>query len=342
MKGFEEAFRGRAMSNLPEELITAIAASGGASLSVRLRQGDPVAIHDAVAIVADPKAKLEDRLLYTRIFGEVRSTDAVPMLLKLVPSEGDIAMRKAAMVSLGAYDNGDIPTRVLDELPKLPAELRAAAFALLDSRPAWTQMLIARLQEGKVSTTLVHSEVVDRLRNHPDKNVVAVALKLFPKAPDSGYDFKTKLEQVEVALKSASGNPYAGEPIFTERCATCHKLFFKGGNIGPELTSYQRDNLGTMLISIINPNAEIREGYQWLNVQTTDGRVLNGFQVDRDNQATVIRGLDGQNVTIAARDIKDMQPVGRSVMPEGLLEGLNEQQLRDLFAYLRISQPISR
>jgi lysophospholipase L1-like esterase len=34
--------------------------------------------------------------------------------------------------------------------------------------------------------------------------------------------------------------------------------------------------------------------------------------------------------------------MGRSLMPEGLLEGLTEQQLRDFFAYLRISQPISK
>jgi hypothetical protein len=29
-------------------------------------------------------------------------------------------------------------------------------------------------------------------------------------------------------------------------------------------------------------------------------------------------------------------------MPEGLLDGMEPQQLRDLFAYLRISQPISK
>ena len=34
--------------------------------------------------------------------------------------------------------------------------------------------------------------------------------------------------------------------------------------------------------------------------------------------------------------------MGRSLMSAGLLEGLDDQQLRDLFAYLRISQPISR
>ena len=29
-------------------------------------------------------------------------------------------------------------------------------------------------------------------------------------------------------------------------------------------------------------------------------------------------------------------------MPEGLLDGMTDQQLRDLFAYLRISQPITK
>jgi hypothetical protein len=28
-------------------------------------------------------------------------------------------------------------------------------------------------------------------------------------------------------------------------------------------------------------------------------------------------------------------------MPEGLLEGLSDEELRDFFAYLRISQPIT-
>jgi hypothetical protein len=41
-------------------------------------------------------------------------------------------------------------------------------------------------------------------------------------------------------------------------------------------------------------------------------------------------------------EIKDLQPIGRSLMPEGLLENLDDTQLRDLFAYLRISQPFTK
>lgn len=127
-----------------------------------------------------------------------------------------------------------------------------------------------------------------------------------------------------------------------ERCASCHKLFFKGGQVGPDLTNYQRDHLGTMLTSIVDPNAEIREGYQYYAIEMTDDRSLTGFLVDRDPQVVVLRGLDGEDITLRQAEIREMRPMGRSLMPEGLLEALSDQQLRDLFAYLRISQPITR
>jgi putative heme-binding domain-containing protein len=341
MKGLEDAYRGTAMTGLPDELLSAIATSRGASLSIRLRQGDPAAVRDALAIVSDPKARREDRLLHVRTFAELRHSEAIPQLLKVALSETDAALRKAAFASLGAYESDTIAASTLEALPNLPPEIRPPAFALLGSRSAWTQMLLDRLQSGQLNLALVPNDLADRLRTHRDKAISAAAAKLFPKALASGYNFKKKIAEVEAALQRAPGNPYAGEPLFMQRCAACHKLFFKGGNIGPELTNYQRDNLGTMLISIVNPNAEIREGFQYISVETKDGRTVSGFQVDRDNQVTVLRGLDGQDVTLTANEIKEIQPVGRSLMPEGLLDDFNEHQLRDFFAYLRISQPIS-
>lgn len=342
LKGFEEAYRGRAMIGLPDELIAAMAASGGASLSIRLRQGDSAAVKEALAIVSDAKAKPEDRLLYARSFGELRHGDSVPVLLKVATTDPSAHLRRAAFASLGAYDHDSIAVETLDALPGLPEDVRPAAFTLLASRAKWTQALMAGLQSGRLSLSLVPGDVADHLRMHRDKVISEGAARLFPKAATTGYDFQKKLADVENALTRGAGNPYQGETIYMQRCASCHKLFFKGGTIGPDLTTYQRDNLGTMLISIVNPNAEIREGFQFITIETKDGRSIGGFQVDRDNQVTVLRGLDGQDVTLGMQDIKAVTPMGRSLMPEGLLEGMSEQQLRDLFAYLRISHPITK
>jgi putative heme-binding domain-containing protein len=164
---------------------------------------------------------------------------------------------------------------------------------------------------------------------------------VLPRPEPVAAEYQKRIDELTGILKRAPGNPYAGEAAFMQRCATCHKLFFKGGNVGPDLTAYQRDNLGTLLPSIVNPSAEIREGYQYYTVETKDSRALSGFFVDRDNQVTALRGLDGENIILRASEIVDLQPMGRSLMPDGLLEGMSDQDLRDLFAYIRISQPIT-
>ena len=97
-----------------------------------------------------------------------------------------------------------------------------------------------------------------------------------------------------------------------------------------------------MLLSIVNPSAEIREGYENYVVTTRDGRTLSGFLADKDNHVVVLRGIDGENITLPQDQLREMNPAGLSLMPEGLLDGLNEQQVRDLFAYLRSNQPLVR
>jgi putative heme-binding domain-containing protein len=69
---------------------------------------------------------------------------------------------------------------------------------------------------------------------------------------------------------------------------------------------------------------------------------LTGFLADEDKQTVVIRGIDGANMTIARAEIDEMKPAGFSLMPEGLLSSLEDQQIRDLFSYLRSTQPLVR
>jgi len=342
MKGLEEAFRGRAMTDLPEELVAGIKAAGQAPLVFRLRQGEAAAVAEAIKVMQDVKARADDRLRYVRAFGEVRDAAAVPVLLTIAGGNGTDELRAAALTSLSGYADEGIGAQVVALMPKLKGNVQIAACTLLASRAPWSLRLLDAVQGGKLPAATVPEEVANRLRRSKDTPVSQLAARVLPEGAPISTEFQRRIDQVNAILKGGPGNPYAGEATFTARCASCHKLFFKGGKVGPDLTSYQRDSLGTMLLSIVNPNAEIREGYQYYSVETNDGRTLSGFFVDRDNQVTVLRGLGGENITLRAAEIKELQPMGQSLMPAGLLDGLEDQQLRDLFAYLRISQPISR
>jgi putative heme-binding domain-containing protein len=154
-------------------------------------------------------------------------------------------------------------------------------------------------------------------------------------------EMQRQIERLRDVVAAGSGSPYPGKKLFKATCAKCHRLFGDGGQIGPDLTSYKRDDVANMLIHIVNPSAEVREGFETYQALTDDGRVVAGFLVDRDNQVVVLRGADGQNVTLAQSEIDELLPQRKSLMPEGVLRELNDQQVRDLFAYLRSTQPLN-
>jgi len=342
LKGLEEAFRGRPMTSLPDELISGVRKSGSVPLIFRVRLGEPEAVADAVRRIQDESAKAEDRILFARALGELREPSALPALLAAASGSAPDDLRRASLSSLSFYDDDAIGFKVAALLPRLAGEVRTAAVALLASRAKWSVRLLDAVQGGRLKAVDVPEDVATRLRASPDPATAELAARVLPLRVPVAAEFQKRIDEITAVLKGGAGNPYQGEATFTARCASCHKLFFKGGNVGPDLTQYQRDNLGTMLLSIVNPSAEIREGYQNYIVATQDDRILSGFFVDRDNQVTVLRGLDGQNITLKASEIKAIKATGQSLMPTGLLDGLADQQLRDFFAYLRITQPITK
>ncbi len=144
-------------------------------------------------------------------------------------------------------------------------------------------------------------------------------------------------------MKAASqpgGNPYEGRRLFLNVCGKCHKLFGEGGVVGPDLTTYERRDTQRLALQIVNPSLEIREGFEPYAVLTTDGRILVGIIQDRDEQVVVLRTSDGTLVTIRQDEIEEMVRQAKSIMPDGLLDTLTDEQIRDLFTYLRAGQPV--
>lgn len=343
MLGFEHAFQGRAVPVLPAELAEALAKVGRNSLALRVRQQDPAALAEAVRALQNPDTPPAERLALARLFGEIAHPPAVPVLLELAEKGSADDLATSALAALTRYDTREIGARLAAAFSSLPPARHDAVLALLAARPAWALALLRQIEQEAIPKAALSANLLARLRQHEDQQVREKLAALFPAPPSPAREpFRERIGQVKDILSQAPGDPYAGEALYMERCAACHKLFFKGGNIGPNLTSYQREDLGTMLVSIVDPSAEIREGYSNHVITTKDGRVLGGFIADQDTHAVVLRGFDGNDITIPRADIAESKGLGFSLMPEGLLDGLTSTQLRDFFAYLRISQPISK
>jgi mono/diheme cytochrome c family protein len=108
-----------------------------------------------------------------------------------------------------------------------------------------------------------------------------------------------------------AGNAATGRELFTTLCLTCHQQGGKGGQIAPALDGLANTGVEAILRNVLTPNAAMEGGYRKYRIETRDGELLEGLLVTEDKDANT------------------------SLMPEGLLEGMQPAQVSDLFAYLK-------
>lgn len=340
MEGFEQAYKGRALTGLPPRLIKAIDGAGGASVTLRVRNGEKEAIDEALKISADSKGSLTRRVTFLSLFGEIDEPRSVPVMLAALDDK-QITVRQAALTSLQSYRDEKIGREVVSRYKGFDGATQDVARTLLATRAIWSRQLVEAVSAGQINKESFPGELVARIRLHQDAALQAKVDKMWGKlrAPTPEH-FQKEIDRLQAILAVGKSNPYDGKPLFMNRCAACHKLFADGGSIGPDLTGYQRKDTENMLLNIVNPNAEIREGYENYVVTMKDGRVIMGFKADEDKAVLVIRGMDGQSVSLKREGIAKINAIGTSLMPPGLLSGLSDQQIRDFFAYFRTTQPL--
>ena len=349
MTGFETAFKGRTLAGLPDALVTAMARHDTGSAAFAVRQESPGAIRRAILVVQDKTASRAERLEYLGVLSEVRIPEALPALVKACMGEvNDDGLQKAILTAFQNYDDPAIAEVVLNVYAALGRESLPVAWTLLASRPAWS-FILARAIHSKASNPAgvgikpetIPLNIIRKLKQHRDPELLALLEKIWPNTgKPTTEEMEKKIHHLAGVIRSGHGDPYQGRTLFQNACSTCHRLFNQGGQIGPDLTVHDRTDLESMLLATVNPNAEIREGFENYSVETRDGRSLTGFLMEQDEHTIVLRGLDNQNVTLPRQDLTELKPAGISLMPEGLLDALTEQQTRDLFAYLRSTQPL--
>ncbi|WBL41796.1 c-type cytochrome [Algoriphagus halophytocola] len=148
------------------------------------------------------------------------------------------------------------------------------------------------------------------------------------------------MEEAEPLMTDLSGRDLAkGKAMFAAvQCQSCHTIQGEGGIIGPDLTQLgTRFSPKDILEATINPSDVISEQYVASVIELKDGSSVMGRIIDEDENSysvsqnpfspDVLRKVDKDNVVL----VKDSKV---SVMMPGLINRLNEEELKDLMAYL--------
>jgi len=318
-----------------------LAAEHPSSALVRLslRLGLEAAYPLAAARAADSRLALDERADFIRTLGELKRPASLASLLKLLAAEEPVVVRTAALLALQRYETPEVAQVVIVQYPRMIPALQDKARDVLVSRPSWSAMLLTAVEKETIPAKDFSLDQTRRVFLHKDAKLNERAEKLWGQVRTAtSREKQGRILAVSQILGKGPGDAVRGKPLVVKHCLTCHQLFGEGEKIGPDLTAADRRNLDVLLGNIIDPSAVIREGYQQYLVTTVDGRLLAGLLAENTAEKVMVLDAKGVRTTLAKKEVDSMARADTSLMPEGILDLLSDQDLRDFFAYLR-SEP---
>jgi putative heme-binding domain-containing protein len=153
-----------------------------------------------------------------------------------------------------------------------------------------------------------------------------------------GRKWTTTEALATVGEKLSNRNFEAGRNLYhATSCAKCHRLGAEGGAVGPDLsTASKKFSLPDLMDAIVLPSKAISDQYGSHQVVTESGSVLVGRVVELDGLVHVYTIEANAKPTILKKsEVEEMTPSKVSQMPEGLIDTLNAEELKDLIAYIQ-------
>lgn len=282
---------------------------------------------------------------------------AVPMLLTVTDPREDIATD-----SLLARNSGYAKAAMEATASRPNRQAIALAMALRNARAGWTPALrksfftwfpstknwkggnsfpkfMENIRTEALNNFVPQEErgALDEMSKRPAAALIA-ANAVMPKGPGKAYSTDDVAALVQGGLKGRDFE--RGKAMYAATlCAACHRFAGDGGSIGPDLTgSGNRYTIRDLAENIIDPSKVISDQYGSEELTLKDGGLVIGRVVgEAGNKLQVMASpLAPTELTLVDKaSVAGRKEWKVSMMPPGLINSLNEEELKDLIAYLQ-------
>ena len=248
----------------------------------------------------------------------------------------DPQIRGGAIRGLAAYDDAKTAGILVDGYISFDADSKLATLNTLASRISSAQEFVAAIKAKKIPQADLTAPTVRNLNSLNDKSInewIAGSWGAIRATPDDKIKEIARYKKVLTPQVVARGDAGNGRAIFVKTCMQCHTLFDAGAKIGPDLTGSNRANVDYLLENIVDPSAVIGKDYLMVNAKTKDGRFIDGIIKSQTDDSITFATVN-ELITLPKNEIASQKTSNVSMMPEGLMAGLNEKEVRDLIRYL--------
>lgn len=302
------------------------------------------ALDDVVRVAGDRALSVEMRTEAIRTLGKIKDVKAVEALAKIGSPENEFSIEcvKAIGEHLSSNQKGNNAGQLAMESlqraitsKKATRELKSAALATLAGSRNGTGWLLQQHEKKDLPEDLV-AEAGRLLRNSPFAGERSKAMILFP-AP--GKLDPKKLPPIAELIKRA-GNAENGQAILAKsaagevQCLKCHMVRGQGGQIGPDLSMIgKKASKENLYDSLLTPSKAIADQYLSWTLNGDDGQSITGLVVGETATTVTVRDANGKDYAFPAKGTERKKSL-TSIMPEGLIATLTEDELVDVVEYM--------
>jgi putative heme-binding domain-containing protein len=295
--------------------------------------GSGRAIDELIVLVKNADGDANARLNAFKSLARTPKPELLAVIRTLI---NDKVLGTVARSALAAYDDPSIPKQLTGSWPERSQEQQAATVATLTSRASYAKVLLEAVKAGKVPAAAISPFQARQIRNLGDEALTKLLTETWGEIRDTPEAKKAEFAKWEAVLKPdalAKADKSKGRMMFTAVCSACHKMYGQGGAIGPELTGSDRRNLKYLLENILDPNAVVPADFRVSIFHLKDGRTISGV-IPEQTERTLTIQTPAERLTIERTQIVKQEQMSQSLMPEGLLAALGEENVLNLIAYL--------
>jgi putative heme-binding domain-containing protein len=295
--------------------------------------GDQRAFPQLRERLVDKSRPLEQRKQALDILVKGRDKELAPSLYAVLDTE---ALQSPAIRALSAVADANTPETLLGLYNQFNKTAREDAIATLVSRAPFAEKLLNAVDSGKIARSDIHAFHVRQMVSLNDKPLVDRINQSWGKVGTSSEEQKQAIEKYKSQLPKnvlAKADLSQGRLLFNKHCMACHQLFGEGQKVGPDLTGSNRADLNYILENLVAPNAVVGKDYQMTLLQLNDGRVLSGLITKETDSALTLKTIN--DLVVVPKDEIDQRKLSElSLMPNGLLEQMQPEEIRDIIGYL--------
>ena len=282
-------------------------------------------------VLLDPAAPEETRRAACGVLGRLHDAATRNDLVALLNEPLPDSLHESVLEALRSFETAELVPQLLAGWATLGPRARTERLTLLLARESFQPLLLAALTRGEFSGTDLLPVQRQAWLNHPNPEFRSQAAELLP-VPSAD---RAAVVAAYAGLESSPSTPEQGLAAFEKNCASCHRLRGLGHAVGPDLSTFRSKPVADFLQAILDPNSAIEPRYAAQLVEFADGRTLTGIITDESSASFTLRQSGGVEEVVRRPDVRRIQALAQSLMPEGLEQALPRADLAALIQWIR-------